>query len=164
MNRSEDTSVNGTQHTILQHKNIKGNIMVSHGFLFKTKTSTFLQHGKNKYNSEELKFLSYSREESCLFWKYGNEARGPHSLPGGVTGQHPLWGQRAKAPWSWKHFMTFDLQTLSVVKALLIAFFFPCSYSAILCSWADSLRSHVILHEWPVFIACFWIFTKVVYL
>lgn len=53
MNRSEDTSVNGTQHTILQHKNIKSNIMVSHDFLFKTKTSTFLQHRKNKYHSED---------------------------------------------------------------------------------------------------------------
>lgn len=53
MNSSEDTSVNGTQHTILQHKNIKGNIMVSYDFLFKTKTSTFLQHRKNKCQSED---------------------------------------------------------------------------------------------------------------
>ena len=37
-------------------------------------------------------------------------------------------------------------------------------YSAILCSWADSLCLHVIVHEWLAFIACFWISTKVVYL
>ena len=38
-------------------------------------------------------------------------------------------------------------------------------YSAILRSRADSLRSHVILHEWlAYFIACFWISTEVVYL
>ena len=43
---------------------------------------------------------------------------------------------------------------------LLIAFI----YSAILRSRADSLRSHVILHEWIVFIARFWISTEVVYL
>ena len=43
---------------------------------------------------------------------------------------------------------------------LLITFL----YSAILRSRADSLRSHVILHEWIVFIARFWISTKVVYL
>ena len=37
-------------------------------------------------------------------------------------------------------------------------------YSAILRSRADSLRSHVILHEWLAFIARFWISTEVVYL
>ena len=37
-------------------------------------------------------------------------------------------------------------------------------YSAILRSWADSLRSHVILHEWIAFYSAFWISTEVVYL
>ena len=37
-------------------------------------------------------------------------------------------------------------------------------YSAILHSWADSLRSHVILRVNSFFKACFWISTKVVYL
>jgi len=37
-------------------------------------------------------------------------------------------------------------------------------YSAILRSRADSLRSHLILPEWLVFIARFWISTEVVYL
>ena len=36
--------------------------------------------------------------------------------------------------------------------------------NALLCSRADSLRSHVTLHEWIVFIMLFWISTKVVYL
>ena len=35
-------------------------------------------------------------------------------------------------------------------------------HSTILHSWAESLRSHVIQHEWLVFTACFWIYTKVV--
>ena len=39
-----------------------------------------------------------------------------------------------------------------------------CLYCTMLRSWAESLRSHVILHEWLFFIARFLIYTEVVYL
>ena len=35
-------------------------------------------------------------------------------------------------------------------------YYWSLLYSTILCSWADSLRSHVILHEWIAFYSAFW--------
>ena len=46
-------------------------------------------------------------------------------------------------------------------------YYWSLLYSAILCSQADSLHSHVILHEWIAFYSAFfffWISTEVVYL
>ena len=47
---------------------------------------------------------------------------------------------------------------------LIYYYYWSLLYSAILRSQADSLCSHVILHEWICFIARFWISTEVVYL
>ena len=50
------------------------------------------------------------------------------------------------------------------VKFVRYIYYWSLLYSAILRSRADSLRSHVILHEWIAFYSAFFFFTEVVYL
>ena len=57
------------------------------------------------------------------------------------------------------------LAYLARATAYYYYYYWSLLYSAILRSRADSLRSHVILHEWIAFYsAFFWISTKAVYL
>ena len=58
---------------------------------------------------------------------------------------------------------TLNLYT-HIINCLSHYYCWSLLYSAILRSRADSLHSHVILHEWIAFIARFWISTEVVYL
>ena len=62
-------------------------------------------------------------------------------------------------------YLSSHFQFVSVPVTSHYYYYWSLLYSAILCSWADSLHSHVILHEWIVFYsAFFWISTEVVYL
>ena len=46
-------------------------------------------------------------------------------------------------------------KTVFVVAEIIDWLINGCSYNSILCSWADSLCSHVILHEWQAFYSTF---------
>ena len=79
-------------------------------------------------------------------------------------------GKRPAIVWLWclVGILTLESDYVKLVKETAYVADWCCCwsllYSAILRSRADSLRSHVILPEWLVFIARFWISTEVVYL
>ena len=73
-----------------------------------------------------------------------------------VKGRRPHCEHRFSAPSSTKDVVNQGWSIIIIINHFYIALFSD--------SRADSLRSHVILHEWILFIARFWISTEVVYL
>ena len=112
------------------------------------------------------------------FWLFPTRSKSadmwPDSIKSWTCCQHPSsegsWGPLHTTRWQSPSPKTLSWETASLPRPWFALsyyyyyYYWSLLYSAILRSRADSLRSHVILHERIVFIARFWISTEVVYL